>query len=242
MSSNNHSMIDFVSIPDLFSILNASFGFLAILMVISGELILAAQFMLISVIFDSIDGWVARKTNRDDDCGFGKNIDSLCDVISFGVAPGIFLYSATATNDIQYINILVSLLIVICGILRLSRFNVISEIGTIKDKFVGLPIPTTALILSSFYLSGFFTKDISIVIMAIVSILMISTIEYPKIRNVKIAGIALILILAVCMPQNIQMSILNIPAKALFILSVIYLIFTPVMALFTNLKSGPHVR
>ncbi|MCK9150389.1 archaetidylserine synthase [Methanobacterium alcaliphilum] len=242
MSSNNLSILDFISIPDLFSILNASFGFLAIVMVINGELILAAQFMLISVIFDSIDGWVARKTNRNDECGFGKNIDSLCDVISFGVAPGIFLYFATLTQDIRYINILVSLLIVICGILRLSRFNVISDIGTIKDKFVGLPIPTTAVVLSSFYLSGFFTKDISIIIMGTISILMISTIEYPKIKNVKIASIALILILMVCLPQNIQISIMNIPAKALFILSIIYLIFTPFMALFTNLKSGPHVR
>jgi len=125
-------MRDYISLPDLFSIMNASFGFLSIILAINGELILAAQFILLAVIFDSLDGWVARKTNRDDECGFGKNIDSLCDVISFGVAPGIFLYSATLTSDIRYINILVSLLIVLCGILRLSRFNVISDIGTTK--------------------------------------------------------------------------------------------------------------
>jgi archaetidylserine synthase len=235
-------MKDYVSLPDLFSIANASFGFLSIIMVMNGQLIIAAQFILLAVIFDSLDGWVARKTNRDDECGFGKNIDSLCDVISFGVAPGIFLYSATLTTDIRYINIIVSLLIVICGILRLSRFNVISNIRTTRDKFVGLPIPATALVLSSFYLSGLFTTDAGLIIMTISSLLMITTIEYFKPKSVKIVGIILILIISVCMPQNIQIYIMNIPAKALFILSLIYIIFTPFMALFTNLKSGPHVR
>jgi archaetidylserine synthase len=242
MSTTNNSMRDFVSIPDLFSLTNASFGFLAIIMAIKGELVLAAQFMLLAVIFDSLDGWVARKINRDDKLGFGKNIDSLCDVISFGVAPGIFLYSATLSDDIRYINILVSLLIVLCGILRLSRFNVISDIGTYQDKFVGLPIPSTAVVLSSFYLSGLFTGDIALVIMAIVSVLMISTIEYPKFRGVKIAGVILILILGVCLPQNLQISMMNIPAILLFILSIIYVMIMPLMALFKNLKSGPHVR
>ncbi len=242
MSLDTTRMKDYVSLPDLFSIANASFGFLSIIMAINGQLIIAAQFILLAVIFDSLDGWVARKTNRDDECGFGKNIDSLCDVISFGVAPGIFLYSATLTADIRYINIIVSLLIVICGILRLSRFNVISDIGTTRDKFVGLPIPATALVLSSFYLSGLFTTDIGLIIMTISSLLMISTIEYFKPKSVKTAGIILILILSVCMPQNIQIYLMNIPAKALFILSLIYIIFMPFMALFTNLKSGPHVR
>lgn len=242
MSLDTTRMKDYVSLPDLFSIANASFGFLSIIMVMNGQLIIAAQFILLAVIFDSLDGWVARKTNRDDECGFGKNIDSLCDVISFGVAPGIFLYSATLTTDIRYINIIVSLLIVICGILRLSRFNVISNIRTTRDKFVGLPIPATALVLSSFYLSGLFTTDAGLIIMTISSLLMITTIEYFKPKSVKIVGIILILIISVCMPQNIQIYIMNIPAKALFILSLIYIIFTPFMALFTNLKSGPHVR
>jgi archaetidylserine synthase len=242
MGINNISMRNFVSLPDIFSLINASFGFLAIIMAMNNELALAAKFLLLAVIFDSLDGWVARKINRDDKIGFGKNIDSLCDVISFGVAPGIFLYSATLSDDIRYINILVSLLIVLCGILRLSRFNVISDIGTYRDKFVGLPIPSTAVVLSSFYLSGLFTGDIALVIMAVISLLMISTIEYPKFRGAKIATVILILILGVCLPQNLEISLMNIPAMILFILSMIYVTFMPLMALYTNLKSGPHVR
>jgi len=235
-------MRDFVSLPDFVSLANASFGFLAIIMALNGELVISAQFMLLAVIFDSLDGWVARKINRDDKLGFGKNIDSLCDVISFGVAPGIFLYSATLSPDIRYINILVSLLIVLCGILRLSRFNVISDIGTYQDKFVGLPIPATAVVLSSFYLSGLFTWGIGLFIMVVVSLLMISTIEYPKFKGAKTSGIILILILGVCLPQNLQITMMNIPAVLLFIFSIIYVIIMPLMALFKNLKSGPHVR
>ncbi|GAB6055094.1 archaetidylserine synthase [Methanobacterium movens] len=242
MSLETMRIKDYFSLPDLFSVFNAVFGFMAIIMAIDGYLIISAQLILIAVIFDSIDGWVARKINRDDKLGFGKNMDSLCDVISFGVAPGIFLYSATLSYDIRYINILVCLLIVICGILRLSRFNVISQIGTPQDKFVGLPIPITAVLLASFYLTGMFREDIALLIMTIVSLLMISTIEYPKIRSIKTAGLSLILILTVSLPQNIQISLMNIPAMILFILTMTFIIFMPILALFTNLRSGPHVR
>ncbi|MEW6010008.1 archaetidylserine synthase [Methanobacterium alkalithermotolerans] len=242
MSLETMRIKDYFSLPDLFSIFNAVFGFMAIIMAMDGYLIISAQLILIAVIFDSIDGWVARKINRDDKLGFGKNMDSLCDVISFGVAPGIFLYSATLSYDIRYINILVSLLIVICGILRLSRFNVISQIGTPQDKFVGLPIPITAVVLASFYLTGMFREDIALLIMTIVSLLMISTLEYPKIRSIKTAGLSLILILTVSLPQNIQISLMNIPAMILFILTMTFIIFMPILALFTNLRSGPHVR
>jgi len=71
----------YMSYADIVSLGNASFGFLSIIMVLNGYLALAAQFMLIAVIFDSLDGWVARRTKRVDEFGFGENIDSLSDVI-----------------------------------------------------------------------------------------------------------------------------------------------------------------
>lgn len=87
---------DYLAAPDLLSLLNASAGFLSILMLLNGNYIFSAQLMLLAVIFDSLDGWVARKTKRDDQFGFGKNMDSLSDVISFGVAPGMFLCVASS--------------------------------------------------------------------------------------------------------------------------------------------------
>lgn len=236
---------DQVALADLVSFLNASFGFLAIIMAAKGELVLAAQFILIAVIFDSVDGWVARKTKRVDQVGFGKNVDSLCDVISFGVAPGMLLFAASTSNVIQYINILVALLIVICGILRLSRFNVLSNSGTNLggEKFIGLPIPSTALILGSFYLSGIFNIYLALIIMAVVSMLMISTFEYPKFRNPILLMAGSSLIILSCLPQNISSVIANLPAKFLFTFTLIYLIAVPFMDLYAKLRrSGPNVR
>ena len=239
------NMKDFISYADLVSLGNASFGFLSIVMVMSGNLILAAKFMLIAVIFDSLDGWVARHTKGVDEFGFGKNIDSLADVISFGVAPGMLLYSACVTYSIPYINILVSLLIVICGILRLARFNVLADLtaNSSGDKFVGLPIPSTALILGSFYISGIFQMDLALVMMMVVSLFMISTVEYPKFKGALVVAVGSILIVSTCLPQNILSIIAYFPAKILFVLAVTYLLAVPVMDLYANLRrSGPNVR
>ncbi len=231
----------FTSIADIVSIANASSGFLSIIMVTSGNFVLAAKFMLFAVIFDALDGWVARKLNREDEIGFGKNVDSLSDIISFGVAPGMFLYILSQSFGISYFNIIVALLIVICGILRLSRFNVITD--SHDDKFVGLPIPTTALILSSFYLSGFFNAGLALVIMIIVSLFMISTIKYPKFRGIKTLAVGSILIIATLLPQNILSYITYFPAKLLFIIMLLYLLIVPVIDLYIKFfRSGPNVR
>jgi archaetidylserine synthase len=231
-----------MSYADLVSLGNASFGFLSIIMVLNGLLAVAAQFMLVAVIFDSLDGWVARRTKRVDEFGFGENIDSLSDVISFGIAPGMLLYSACASFSIPYINIVVALLILLCGILRLARFNVITGEGS-DEKFVGLPIPSTALILGSFYLSGIFRADLALVIMVVVSVLMVSTIAYPKFRGTKIVLAGSVLIISTLLPQHILSAMVNLPAKVLFISSLIYVLTVPFMDLYAKLRrSGPNVR
>ncbi len=238
------NMRQLVSYADLVSLGNASFGFLSIIMVFEGHLEIAAQFMLVAVIFDSLDGWVARKTKKVDRFGFGENIDSLSDVISFGVAPGMLLYSACASFSIPYINIVVALLILLCGILRLARFNVLADSSEVKDEnFVGLPIPSTALILGSFYISGIFRADLAIVIMVVVSLLMISTINYPKFKGTKIIVAGSVLIFSTLLPQGILSAMANLPAKLLFATALAYLLIIPLMDLYSKLRrSGPNVR
>lgn len=231
----------YTSIADLVSIANASSGFLSIVMITMGNYVLAAKFILLAVIFDAMDGWVARKLNRDDELDFGKNVDSLSDIISFGVAPGMLIYSTSISSGIPYFSIAVALLIVICGILRLSRFNVITNSS--DEKFIGLPIPTTALILGSFYLSGFFNSNLALIIMIIVSLLMISTIEYPKFRGIKTLAVGSILIVAALLPQEILAIVAYLPTKLLFIVMLLYLLAIPLIDLYTKfLRSGPHVR
>lgn len=231
----------YTSIADLVSIANASSGFLSIIMITMGSYALAAKFMLLAVIFDAVDGWVARKLKREDECNFGKNIDSLSDIISFGVAPGMLLYSTGTSFGIPYISIIVALMIVICGILRLSRFNVITD--SVDERFIGLPIPSTALILGSFYLSGFFRSDLALIIMIVVSLLMISTVEYPKFGSIETLAAGSILIIAALLPSSISAIVTYFSAKLLFIIMILYLLAVPVIDLYIRfLRSGSHVR
>lgn len=231
----------YTSIADLVSIANASSGFLSIVMITMGNYVLAVKFLLLAVIFDAMDGWIARKLKREDECGFGKNVDSLSDIISFGVAPGMLLYSTSISSGLTYVGIAVALLIVICGILRLSRFNVITDSS---DKyFIGLPIPSTALILGSFYLSGFYSVNLALIIMIVVSLLMISTVKYPKFRGIKTLAVGGILIIAALLPQSISSIMAYLPTKLLFILMLLYLLAVPLKDLYIRfLRSGPHVR
>lgn len=237
----NMNIRSYTSIADIVSIANASSGFLSIVMINMGNFILASKFMLLAVVFDAMDGWVARKTERDDECGFGKNMDSLSDIISFGVAPAMLLYSTSINFGIPYFGLIVALLVVICGILRLSRFNVITAPS--DEHFIGLPIPATALVLGSLYLSGFYSSDLALIIMILISLLMVSTLKYPKLRSSKILILGSILLICTLLPQSITSIIGYIPAKVLFILMLLYLVTIPIMDLYSIfLKSGPHVR
>ena len=210
----------FMAVPDLISLLNLSFGFLSILMAINGQIIYSSIFIIIALVFDSVDGWIARRLSRIDEHGFGKNIDSLSDIVSFGVAPGILLYCAGnsyienslinhfgTVHPLQFIQFpgfdylvaIVALFIVICGVLRLTRFNVIADKIDFKG-FIGLPIPTVGVLLSSFILSGVFDLYLAMALMLIVGFLMISNIKYSKLNNPKLLIVFAILLIFILIP------------------------------------------
>ncbi|MBQ2654412.1 MAG: archaetidylserine synthase [Methanobrevibacter sp.] len=216
---------NFIAISDIISLLNMTCGFFSVLSSINHNFELAALLMIFAIMFDSVDGWVARKTNRQDTLGFGKNIDSLSDVISFGLAPAVFVYSTINTTSaiIQPIVILISLFIVICGVLRLTRYNVIADLIETKD-FIGFPIPGIAFILSTYYLSGLYDIHISLLLSLIVSLIMISTVIYPKFDNVPILAISVILIVLLILPFKIVLLGINIPALLLLLFCLYYLI------------------
>ena len=223
MKKSETKIKSFIAISDAVSLLNMISGFLSIICSINNEFRLAALLMIIAIIFDSIDGWVARKTNRQDNFGFGKNIDSLSDVISFGVAPAIFIYNCIKTTIAinQAIVIVISLIIVICGVLRLARYNVISD-KINGDDFIGFPIPCISFIISTFYLSELFNPCIALILSLIVSILMISNIKYHKIDNTYLIAVSAILI--VLIPLNITLYNINIPSAILLLFCLYYLI------------------
>ena len=152
-----------------------------------------------------------------------KKIDS--STISFGVAPAIFLYSSINTTPgfYQIIVLLVSLLIVICGVLRLTRYNVIAE--KIETKgFIGFPIPGISFILATFYLSGLFNPYVALILSVVVSLLMVCNRKYPKFDNIPVIAISAVLILLLILQVKLVIYNINLPAIILLLFCLYYLI------------------
>lgn len=215
----------FFAISDGISLMNMLCGFISILLAINHNFELSAILMIIAIMFDSVDGWVARKINRNDKLKFGQNIDSLSDAISFGAAPAVFLYtiSSTIPHNLSILPAIISLLIVACGVLRLTRYNAIADYIQTHD-FIGFPIPGIAIILATFYLSGLFNIYIALILMTIVSLLMISNVTYPKFDNLIIIRISVVLIVLIILPISLTLFGINMPALILLIFSLYYLL------------------
>ncbi len=215
----------FFAISDGISLMNMLCGFISILLAINHNFELSAILMIIAIMFDSVDGWVARKINRNDKLKFGQNIDSLSDAISFGAAPAVFLYTISSTihHNLSILPAIISLLIVACGVLRLTRYNAIADYIQTHD-FIGFPIPGIAIILATFYLSGLFNIYIALILMTIMSLLMISNVTYPKFDNLIIIGISVVLIVLIILPISLTLFGINIPALILLIFSLYYLL------------------
>ncbi|WP_304124028.1 CDP-diacylglycerol--serine O-phosphatidyltransferase [Methanosphaera cuniculi] len=223
------NILKMITIADIASIANAVCGLLAIFLILNGNNIASAQLLLLAVVFDCIDGTLARKFNTHTIGAFGETIDSLADMISFGVAPAIVLYMMSNS----YWIIIPSLIIVVCGLLRLTRYNTIIEYQDEPTKtFLGLPIPVTSTLLAALILAGITNIYIPIILLMIVSILMVSEVKYPKIKNKKLIAIAAILII-LCIIPYIN-GILYLVPSYLLIIGVLIYIFA---ILFGNYKT-----
>jgi CDP-diacylglycerol--serine O-phosphatidyltransferase len=165
-------------LPDLFTLLNVIFGFLALLAAggawggISSNY--AVVFILLAAAADGLDGFVARKTGSSP---LGANLDSLADLISFGTAP---VYLAIMAFHLGPLVWPAGIFYLICGTLRLARFNVSGKSG---QFFEGLPIPAAGIFLSASVLLG--RPTLTIVLMLLLAGLMVSSISYPKIRDIR---------------------------------------------------------
>lgn len=175
-------------IPSLFTCLNLFCGFFAIVKTSAGDLNAAAWLIVMAGIADALDGMMARLTRSSSE--FGVELDSLADVVSFGVVPSYMLYVAHL-HTWGTLGVLIAALPAICGALRLARFNV-QLVGFDKDYFRGLPIPAAALVLISYLVfhhvvPGSFIEALVpssakpmllVTVTLAVSLLMVSTIRY----------------------------------------------------------------
>ena len=144
-------------LPNLITTGNLFFGFFSIVKGLQGSFLWASGAILLAAIFDVLDGRVARMTKSTSE--FGVQYDSLCDLVSFGLAPSLLMYQA-GLNELGRIGWIVCFLFLACGALRLARFNVQSSIGKASGDFTGLPIPMAAGVVACFIAlwSGFEAK------------------------------------------------------------------------------------
>jgi CDP-diacylglycerol--serine O-phosphatidyltransferase len=154
-------------IPNFITSLNLVSGFIAIILIVNGNIITASWFILAAMIFDFLDGFSARLLKAYS--AVGKELDSLADVVSFGVAPGLLIYhllnkamslnSPVGTDSNVLITALVFIIpaiMPVCGAIRLAIFNLDSTQST---SFKGLPIPANALAVISVVIAGHYSHS-----------------------------------------------------------------------------------
>jgi len=162
-------------IPNLFTLANLTFGFLSLVLTMNQIYNWAAGMILLSVLMDSLDGRVARRLAVSSE--FGKELDSLSDLVSFGVAPAVLTYQAILSDFIGGWGLLIALLFALCGAIRLARFNLLN----ITDYFVGVPITFAGGLVAFLNLfSQSIAAGIFAVLMVVLSGLMVSTLHVPK--------------------------------------------------------------
>lgn len=216
-------------LPNLVTTGSLFAGFYGIVATMNGNYNLAAWFILVSAIFDALDGKVARLTGTTS--RFGVEYDSLADLVAFGVAPGLLMY-AWALKPFGKLGWLAAFIYVVCGALRLARFNV--QVDTVESKrFVGLPIPAAAWMVAScvllfFHLGGSGTiKKVSILLLIyVLAYLMVSNVRFYAFKDPELVKrqpfgflvLAIILIIVIVAQPEIM----------LFVFASLYVVSGPV--------------
>jgi CDP-diacylglycerol--serine O-phosphatidyltransferase len=209
------------ALPTLFTSANIFLGFIAILQAFEGALaaeggdfganphfMIAAKAIIFAVLFDGLDGRIARMTHTTSD--FGRELDSLADVITFGIAPavlvfvwGVLFVVAPVESHLQsHLNragYLVAFFYLLCGAVRLARFNVQTN-PTPKNPgrpdrkyFVGVPIPAGAgFVAAAVYMDTSPVRSFAfciawMIVVGIVSLLMVSTWRYPSFKQISVS-------------------------------------------------------
>lgn len=185
-------------LPNLFTTCTLFGGFYAIIMAMDNRFNQAAIGILVAMIADGLDGRIARLTNTQSD--FGKEYDSLCDMVAFGVATSIlvFAYSLHFLSDYQWLGgrlgWVLAFTYAACAALRLARFNVLTTIAGNKD-FFGLPSPAAAGLVTFFVWSAIdlgFTGEgvlwLAAPLTLAAGLLMISSVRYNSFKKLNLAG------------------------------------------------------
>ncbi len=219
-------------VPGLFTALNIFCGFLSVIFASEGRFSVAAWAIILAAVFDSLDGIMARMTHSSSQ--FGVELDSLADVVSFGVAPSFMVYQVYL-HSIEPWGIIIAALPVLFGAIRLARFNV-QLVGFDKDFFNGLPIPMQAITLCAFILQFGGEKiendnyaPIELIILVIaLSLLMVSHVKYdtmPKLTKLQLKSHPSKFIIIIFAFLVVLISELLLDKNILFLMLMLFVVF-----------------
>lgn len=200
-------------LPNLFTSASLFCGFYSVIASFKEYFLSSAVAILIAVVFDGLDGRIARLTHTTSK--FGAEYDSIADVISFGIAPALLIYSWSLTIYGKW-GWIAAFLFVLCGALRLARYNI--QIGIIESSvFNGLPIPAAASVVATTVIffdyagvEGPFYNFFTILFVVILALLMVSSIKYYSFKDMKLLSrkpftvffvLVLLLIVVVAEPE-----------------------------------------
>ena len=223
-------------LPSLFTTGNVFCGFYAFVAVLNEQFYYAAWAIAIGMIFDGLDGRIARLTKTTS--AFGEQYDSLADIITFGMAPAFLAYS-WVLKPFGRLGWMAAFLFLLCAALRLARFNV-TKPETRSQHFIGLPSPAAAVVVASIVIAfeDLFATRMNPFIMVMVvytlAFLMVSNIKYPAFKQFEfkkrvVFSRFLFVILFIYV-------LATIPRVALFILGITYAVIGPIGLLLANRK------
>jgi len=227
-------------LPNIFTTGNMFFGFYSIISSLKGDFERAAWAILVAMLLDVLDGSVARLAKATSE--FGMQYDSLSDLVSFGIAPGILAYQ-WVLHSLGRMGWLTAFLFVACGALRLARFNVMAK-STSSKSFMGLPIPAAAGLVSTYYL---FVSDkvirmgrgetafLLVLIMILASLLMVSRFNYFALKGTVSKKQSYTIILGSILATYI---IASEPRLFLFLGFLGYFLSGPIMSLRYSLRES----
>ncbi len=177
-----------ILLPGLFTVGNIFCGYVSIVRSTTGDFEAAALLILVAALLDALDGRVARATGTSSE--FGVQFDSIADVVSFGVAPAVLMFS-WSLSSFDRVGWTVSFLYMICGAMRLARFN-LQRTAQDRRFFVGMPIPAAACILAASVYAHPEPPDRTtephlgvpvLVLVVLVSLLMVSRVKYRSFKD-----------------------------------------------------------
>lgn len=238
-------------LPNLFTTATLFGGFYAIVMAMAGRFDAACTGILAAMLADSLDGRIARITNTSSD--FGKEYDSLCDMVAFGVAASVvmFAYSLHHLADFRWLGgklgWVLAFAYTACAALRLARFNVLTTIAGGTKDFFGLPSPAAAGLMTFFVWSsnrlGLDGADVlaqaSLITLGS-GVLMVSSVRYNSFKKLNLTG-RMRFLPFVAVVGAIALIAIN-PPHILFLLALGYALSGPAVVLWRrfNKKAAAH--